>query len=92
MVYRANVERVQVRELRQNASQVVRAVEEHGPVVVTVNGRDAVLMTPLRRRLRDGAKRSTDGAPPTASPTPGGSCEGPARHLRAPARHAAPRL
>ena len=52
MVYNGRMVRVQVRELRQNASQVVRNVEEHGPVVVTVNGRDAVLMTPLRARQR----------------------------------------
>ncbi len=43
----APVERVGVRELRQNASRVVRQVEQHGPVVVTVNGRDAVVMTQL---------------------------------------------
>lgn len=52
MVYTAVMERVQVRELRQNASKVVRDVEAHGPVVVTVNGRDAVLMTPLPGRHR----------------------------------------
>ena len=48
MVYNVAMERVQVRELRQNASKVVRDVEAHGSVVVTVNGRDAVLMSPLR--------------------------------------------
>lgn len=52
MVYAAWVERIQVRQLRQNASKVVRDVEAHGSVVVTVNGRDAVLMTPLRGRHR----------------------------------------
>lgn len=36
-----------MRELKQNASRVVSKVERHGPVVVTVNGRDAVIMTPL---------------------------------------------
>lgn len=41
------MERVGVRELRQNASKVVSEVEQHGPVVVTVNGRDAVVMSPL---------------------------------------------
>jgi prevent-host-death family protein len=46
------VERVGVRELKQNASRVVSDVEQHGPVVVTVNGRDAVVMTPLQGRHR----------------------------------------
>lgn len=41
------MERVGVRELRQNASRVVSDVELHGPVVVTVSGRDAVMMIPL---------------------------------------------
>jgi prevent-host-death family protein len=43
------MERVGVRELKQNASKVVSDVEHHGPVVVTVNGRDAVVMTALPR-------------------------------------------
>jgi prevent-host-death family protein len=46
------VNRVGVRELKQNASRVVSDVERHGPVVVTVNGRDAVVMTPLPGRHR----------------------------------------
>jgi prevent-host-death family protein len=46
------VERVGVRELKQNASRVVRDVERYGPVVVTVNGRDAVVMSPLQDRHR----------------------------------------
>ncbi len=40
------------RELRQNASKVVSDVEQRGSVVVTVNGRDAVVMTPLSRQHR----------------------------------------
>lgn len=47
MIYSDGMERVGVRELRQNASRVVSDVERAGAVVVTVNGRDAVLMTPL---------------------------------------------
>jgi prevent-host-death family protein len=46
------MERVGVRELRQNASKVVSDVERHGAVVVTVNGRDTVLMSPLGREHR----------------------------------------
>jgi antitoxin (DNA-binding transcriptional repressor) of toxin-antitoxin stability system len=52
MVYTDIVERVGVRELKQNASRVVSDVERHGPVVVTVNGRDAVVMAPLPGRHR----------------------------------------
>lgn len=43
----AAMERVGVRQLRQNASKVVSEVAQHGPVVVTVNGREAVLISPL---------------------------------------------
>ncbi|MGI9032557.1 MAG: type II toxin-antitoxin system Phd/YefM family antitoxin [Acidimicrobiales bacterium] len=46
------MERIGVRELRQNASRVVSEVEARGPVVVTVNGRDAVLMSPLTGQHR----------------------------------------
>ena len=41
------MDRVGVRELKQNASKVVGDVEHGHPVVITVNGRDAVIMTPL---------------------------------------------
>ncbi len=41
------MERIGVRDLRQNASRVVSEVERHGPVVVTVSGRDAVVIAPL---------------------------------------------
>lgn len=43
----AGMKRVGVRELKQNASRVVKQVAQGGSVVVTVNGRDAVMMTPL---------------------------------------------
>ncbi len=46
------MERVGVRELKQNASKVVGDVERGRPVVITVNGRDAVLMTPLSTEHR----------------------------------------
>lgn len=46
------MERVGVRDLKQNASKVVTDVERRGAVVVTVNGRDAVVMAPLGEQPR----------------------------------------
>lgn len=46
------MERVGVRDLKQNASKVVADVERSGAVLVTVHGRDAVVMVPLGEQPR----------------------------------------
>lgn len=51
---------VGVRELRQNASEVIRRVEGGEEIDVTVNGRIAARLVPLRSAARARTVRSTD--------------------------------
>ena len=50
MCYHANVEAVGLRELRQNASELVRRVEEGEEIVITVAGRPGARLVPAAPR------------------------------------------
>lgn len=41
------MKQVGIRELKQNASAVIREVLEHGPVAITVNGDEVAFVAPL---------------------------------------------
>ena len=60
------MEEVGLRELRQNASEIVKRVEDGQTVVVTVSGRPAAQLVPVPRRRWRRAEELTElaGLPP----------------------------